>query len=174
MKKIQFIALIVLLVSFAAFGQPGDGWVKESMKTYSIAHPNDWQFDTSGQLGTKFIILSPVTSGTDQFRENVNLFVQDLTAKGIDLDKFVKITEEQIATFMTDGKILLSKRMKGGDFEYHKMIYTGKQGKFNLKFEQYYLIVGEKAYVLTLTCEVSQFDNYQKTGEKILDSFKFE
>jgi hypothetical protein len=41
----------------------------------------------------------------------------------------------------------------------------------DLKFEQYYWVINEKAFVLTLTCEEDQFKNYKEVGEKILNSF---
>lgn len=173
MKKLKFLTLLTLLISFTAFSQTTkEGWTTKALDNYSIQYPQDWEFDDSGQLGTQFLIFSPQKTAADAFRENINLFVQDLTDKGIDLDKFVEITEEQVKTFFTGGKILSSERIKSGDSEYHKIVYIGKQGKYDLKFEQYYQIVNEKAYVLTLTCELSQFEKYQKTGEGILNSFK--
>ena len=66
---------------------------------------------------------------------------------------------------ITDGNIIESKRITTEPLNYQKVIYTGKQGIYNLKFEQYYWVVDDKAYILTLTCEESQFDNYQATGE---------
>ena len=36
----------------------------------------------------------------------------------------------------------------------------GKQGAFDLIFEQYYLIQDYKAYILTLTCEIDEFALY--------------
>jgi hypothetical protein len=67
--------------------------------------------------------------------------------------------------------MLESKRIKTQDEEYHKVIYTGDQGKYKLKFEQYYLIRNNKAYILTLTCEKEKFVNYTDDGESILNSF---
>ena len=71
----------------------------------------------------------------------------------------------------TEQKIIESKRITTENLNYQKVIYTGEQGMFNLKFEQYYWIVGDKAFILTLTCEESQFDNFQVKGEKVLNSF---
>ena len=122
-------------------------------------------------MGTSFILFSPLTSQQDQFKENVNLIIQDLTGYNLDLDKYVEISEGQIKTMITDGKIIESKRITSRTLNYQRVIYTGKQGIFNLKFEQYYWVVGNKAFVLTLTCEETQFDNYQVTGEKVLNSF---
>lgn len=56
--------------------------------------------------------------------------------------------------------------------DYNSRIYSGKQGMFDLQFEQYYWVINKKAYVLTLTCTIEQFDNYQEIGEAIMDSFE--
>ncbi len=139
---------------------------------YSISYPNDWELGKSGLMGTSFIVFSPLVSEQDQFRENVNLLIQDLSAYNIDLDMFVEISEGQIKTMIKNGNLLQSERLKKGDQEYQKVIYTGDQGNYKLKFEQYYLVKNNNAYILTLTCETQEFDDYHKIGENILDSFK--
>ena len=72
---------------------------------------------------------------------------------------------------ITDGKIIESKRIIGESMNHHKVMYTGKQDIYNLKFEQYYWVIRQKAFVLTFTCEERQFNNYRATGERILNSF---
>ncbi len=139
---------------------------------FSVQYPQDWELDDSGKMGTSFILFSAVASDKDSFRENVNLIIQDLTSLNLDLDKYVEISESQIKTMITDGKIMKSERITSGANQYHKVIYTGKQGDRKLQFEQYYWVINNEAYVLTLTCEKSQFSAYQEVGERILNSFQ--
>lgn len=47
-------------------------------------------------MGTSLIILSPLESEKDTFRENVNLLIQDLTGLDIGLDQYTKISEDQM------------------------------------------------------------------------------
>ena len=178
MKTIKLIGILSLIINLTAFGQTveekngtSEDWSSLTEHNFSIDYPDHWELNTSGQMGTSFILFSPLSSGQDQFKENVNLLIQDLTGHDLDLDKYVEISEGQIKTMITDGEIVESKRMTTEALNYQKVIYTGKQGIYNLKFEQYYWVVGNKAFVLTLTCEEVQFDNYQETGEKILNSF---
>ena len=171
----KIIGIFILITSFAACAQTTeknvDGWKSLTENNYSIDYPDDWELNKSGQMGTNFILFSPLTSKQDQFKENVNLIIQDLTGHNLNLDKYVEISENQIKTIITDGEILENKRIKTETLKYQKVIYTGKQGIFNLKFEQYYWVVGNNAFVLTLTCEKNQFDNHKTIGEKILNSF---
>ena len=141
-------------------------------KNYSISYPSDWTVDQTNQMGTDFIILSQLTSESDLFSENVNLIVQDLTGYDLDLAAYTQLSIDQIKALITDAELISSEKINGAENDFQKVIYTGRQGQYQLKFEQYYLVENNKAYVLTLTCEIDQFDSYQKQGEQILNSFK--
>ena len=178
-----FTGLIAILISISGCGQAvKNNESKEAEKEwkflngqgYTIGYPEDWTLDQSGQNGTSFYLLSPKTSAEDPFRENINLIIQDLKGQNLGLDGYTKISEEQIKTVITNGKLLESMRIPMEESEFQKVIFTGDQGRNKLKFEQYYFIKNEKAYVLTLTCETAQFDSYQKTGEKIMKTFGLE
>lgn len=171
MNKLRLTVILFIITNLTVFGQSNE-WDFLNEKDYSIQYPEKWDLNKSGQMGTSFILFSQLTSKNDKFKENVNLIIQDLTGHNIDLNKYVEISEGQIKTMITDGNIISSNRIKNKVTEFQKVIYTGKQGIFNLKFEQYYWVQHDKAYVLTLTCEVNEFKNFKDIGEKMLDSFK--
>ncbi len=165
----HIILSIILIITTSGIAQE---WNTLNKEEYSIQYPNTWELNESGQMGTSFILLSPLSEQTDQFQENVNLLIQDLRGYDLNLDKYVEISEKQIQTMITDGLITESKRITNGALIYHKVIYTGKQGIYNLRFEQYYWLVDDRAFVLTLICEENQYSDYKAIGEKILNSFK--
>jgi len=177
----KLIGILILFIKLSACAQtennntqstPIDEWEPLTENNYSLNYPKDWELNKSGLMGTSFILFSPLSSEKDQFKENINLLVQDLTGHNLNLEKYAKLSEGQIKTMITDGNILESKTVATDTLSHHQIIYTGRQGVFNLKFEQYYWVIDDTAYVLTLTCEESQFKNYQKIGEEILNSFK--
>lgn len=171
MNRLLILVIIFQSINLSVYGQISD-WNILKKESYKINYPKNWELNESGQMGTSFILLSPMTYQKDQFRENVNLLVQDLTGYNLDLDEYIEISEDQIKTMITNAKIIENKRVTSQNLDYQRVIYTGKQGNFNLKFEQFYWIIGHKAFVLTLTCEETQFDSYKLVGEKILKSFK--
>ena len=59
--------------------------------------------------------------------------------------------------------------MKDGTREFHKLIYTGEQGGTELVFEQYYSIVKDKVYILTLICKKSTFEQYERNGRENIE-----
>jgi hypothetical protein len=148
-------------------------WKTLFQSNYSIEYPSTWELNKSGQMGTSFILFSPLDSEKDTFKENVNLIIQDLGKEKIDLNTFTEISEGQIKTLVTNSDLIESKRVKNSNYEFHKIIYTGDQGIFQLKFEQYYWVIDSKAYVLTFTSEKEKFATSSKTGEKIMNSFRF-
>ena len=180
MKKTNLTGLFITILYCTGCGQDvADQTIPKSWKSltennYSLRYPEAWTLDQSQQMGTKFILFSPLSSAEDQFKENVNLIVQDLEAYDLNLDQYVALSEDQVETLIAEGNILSSERMKRDDSEFHKLIYTGKQGDFDLEFEQYFWLENKKAYILTFTAEEDQFEAYQATAEKILDSFRIE
>ncbi len=152
--------------------QTKDDWKTLTESNYTIQYPATWELNQSKQMGTSFILFSPLESEQDKFKENVNLLIQDLTGNNIDLNKYTEISESQIKTIVTNSILIESKRVKTESGEYHKIIYSADQGIFHLKFEQYYWVTNDKAFVLTFTSEQSKFDGFKVTGEIILNSFK--
>lgn len=140
---------------------------------YSIQYPPDWELDQSGLMGSSFILFQPLESDHDLFRENVNLLIQDLTGYDLDLDQFANLSEDQVKTMITNSTLIESKRIKTGPEEFHRMIYTGDQGNYHLKFVQYYWVKEGNAFVLTFTCEQDTYEVNKDTGSMILNSFTF-
>ena len=148
-------------------------WKTLNASDYSIQYPSDWTADESGQMGTKFALFSSDDGVGDKFSDNINLITQDLTGRDIDLDKYTEISEGQVKNIIKNSELIESKRIENGSSEYQRMIYSGDQNGFHLQWEQYYWVKDKTAYVLTLTCEAAKFNDYKKTGEDILNSFRF-
>ncbi len=183
MNKFQIVLILTIAINTMACGpsktiiadnqnKETTAWQSLSDEKFEIKYPSDWTVDKSGIMGSNFILFSPLSNKSDNFIENVNLLIQDLTGSNLTLDQYAEISENQIKTMITDSKIFLNERIKDGKSEYQKLIYSGKQGIYDLKFEQYYWVIEDEVYVLTLTCKVDEFDNYKATGEKILNSFE--
>lgn len=148
-------------------------WQVHKNAVYEISYPPNWEMNTNGLMATDFLLFSPVEDEADLFRENVSLLVQDLTGYDLDLERYTKISEEQITMLVTNDILISSERKGTGDNAYQKVIYSGEQGIYELQFEQYYWVRNDKAYVLTFTAEQSEFEKYRKDGEHVLESFKF-
>ncbi len=169
---LSFLMILGSSIYCVAQNTAANNWSIIEDTQYAIEYPNEWKIDRSGQSGSRFILFSKPTSTVDTFRENVNLIIQDLTGKNIDLIDFATLSENQIRSQLSPDAISFSQQLQANDLSYHKLIYKGRQGNFDLQFEQYYWVENEKAFVLTLTCEEKEFEKFQQIGEKILNSFR--
>jgi len=174
----KFLA-ILLLFTLAACGQLNKStkkskipnWKTLSGEEYSIQYPPDWGVNQTGMMDTKFYLISPMEDKNDKFRENISFAIQDLTGYGIDLGMYVEMSEKQVPAFLNNSEIIESTRVTTEKPEFHRIIYSGEYENRKMVFEQYYWMVGQKAYLLTFTCDYDKFIAYKATGEKILNSF---
>lgn len=164
------LTLTITKVSFSTEQQ--NEWAILDKDNYKIEYPSDWMLDESGNMGTSFILFSPLVNSEDKFNENVNLMIQDVSTYNLTFEQFVELSEKQIESMLTDGKILSSELVTIDGNNVQKLIFNGKQGEYDLQFEQYYMMRGPIAYVLTFTSEKNEFDKYQEVGEKIMNTFE--
>jgi len=181
MKQIKFIGAVIIVVIMTACGQvkqnneqigSPNGWKTFEHKEYSIQFPDSFEYKTVEKKGAIFILFPKDTSSAYNFRSNINLIIQDLQGQDISLNDYVILSESQIETMVTNGNLIKSERFNKNNFEFHRLIYTGIQGKLTLKFEQHFTIKNEKAYILTFTATEEQFESYKAEKEKIMNSFK--
>jgi hypothetical protein len=149
-------------------------WRTFSQASYGIQYPPDWELNQNAGLGTSFVLFSRLENANDLFRENVSLMIQNLAGRNIDLDKFVSISEDQVRTMAVNGVLLESRRMEDGQYPHHHILYNSDQNNYHLTTEQYYWVLGQQAYVLTLSCEQDKYPAYKNIGEQILNSFYFQ
>ena len=162
--------LTFILIASYAFSQTEKSSTLSNYSSdrYSIKYPSSWRIDTSNNSGTEFAIFSPKENTEDKFLENVNLIIQNLSGKNIDLDKYANLSENQIKTNAIDLKEFQMTKMKKGLNEYYKLTYEMTYGNFKLFTEQYYFIKDEHAYVITFSSEINKS---KIAGEEILASF---
>ncbi|MEN9441933.1 MAG: hypothetical protein RLZ33_2010 [Bacteroidota bacterium] len=84
----------------------------------------------------------------------------------------MELSESQVETIVKNGEMITSKRENNKNGEHHKMIYYGTQGDMNLRFEQYFWVKDDKAYLLTFTSEKDAFKRIEKVSKKIVASFR--
>ncbi|AXG68950.1 hypothetical protein KORDIASMS9_01169 [Kordia sp. SMS9] len=169
MKKITLLLLVTALMCITVEAQ--ESWKTTTLDNFSIQHPNDWKADTSKTVGVDLILYAPQEIG-DNFKENINVVVQDLSEYNLNLDSYTKLSEEQIKNMLEGGKITKSERITADSKTYHRIQYVGTQSGIALKFEQRYYVENDTAYVLTVTCLNSNFDAYIVLSRKIFDTFQ--
>ena len=171
MNKLTFI-LLSFLVSFSLVAQTNKDWKSTTNKEFSLKYPSDITADESGELGAPLFLFFELESDKDPFRENINVTTESLAGRNVTLAQYAEAAKDAIAQMIKNSKVIESKTVTDKSGTYQKIIFTGDQEDYKLKFEQHYRVTKDKAYVVTFTAEEDKFATYQKRGEEIMATFK--
>ena len=166
MKKIFLLFLLAGPLAGTLAAQDST-WPLYANNRFEIHYPATWTADTSGLMGTQFVLFSPIENNDDSFRENVNL-VTEKTGEETTLAAYGKKAQSMVETMITDAKVV--KSTQEGD--HWSIEYTGKQGVHNLYFLQHYFVKDGQAWVLTFTCKHEQMMQYLPIGTTVLETFR--
>tara|TARA_R110001583_G_C5457012_1_gene391511 strand:+ start:92 stop:607 length:516 start_codon:yes stop_codon:yes gene_type:complete len=170
--KLKLLLILLIAVQFVhCQSNPKNDQKEINRNGYSISYPSSMRLDESGRNGIEFLLFTEKTNSNDNFRDNLNLIIQNLENLNINLDKFVEITETQIKN---NGKLILSERIKSDNYEFQRLVYEANLNNFDLKFIQYDFVKDEKAYILTFSVKLNEYDKYNIEMESIMSSFKLE
>ena len=171
-KPIAFCCLLLLANPGFSQKESSGEMINFTGNNYKLQYPESWTLDTSKTLGPAIFIFSPLETGEDKFRENVNILVQDLRGEDINLARYKEITDKQVNDLVTDGEIFESSILRKNNQEFYRITYAMTQGKFRVKITSVCHIQNEKAYLATFSSEIDKYDAYKETGEQILASLK--
>lgn len=169
MKHLLYLLVFFFLLPIAYSQETNLVYIENE---FSLEHPN-WLLDTSGQLGTTLILFSEKEGEKDKFIECVNVIVQDLKGKNIDLEKYKEISENQIKSMITKPKIYESKILDSKNQKYYKIKYAMSQGKLRLIITSVCYFRNDRAYLITFGAEFKKYKFFKPIGEFILNSFSF-
>jgi hypothetical protein len=173
-ESMKWIFSITLcLIAEAALCQPitaNDSMMVLKRPKYSILCPGTWTIDSSGTLGADIFLLSPLVGSDDNFRENINVFAQNLQGYNYDLQRMGKESEAQIGNFVTNAEILESRLDTSSSINYYLIRYKGQQGKFMLTTEQRYFLKNDIGFAITFTVQQGKEEIYSKISRLIFDS----
>ncbi len=124
-------------------------------------------------MGSKFVLISPRDSAGDDFSENINLVVEDVSGGNLNLESYVSLTVKQINKFITDVNMLSNKQIVANGDTSHQLAYTMRQGTATLYMDQRYRFRNDSAYVLSLAMQTNPEPQKLIECEGILHSFSF-
>ena len=174
MKKLFILALTLFTFSLSANSQsePDTKWLTYETEEFSVQYPEDWELDNSGTFGSSFFLYSPLASFLDDFRDNISLISEDISAYNLDLDNYLDLSKKQIKTLIKDAEFKTEERKELNGLEFYEVVYTGKQASYSLIVKQYFWIINTKAYVASFTCKADVDEATQSVGSAILKTIK--
>ena len=173
------IAIVALLI--IGIG----GWIFSRQKTvepeimqpfeseeqgFRINYPESWsQQNRDDMFAAGAIFSSPLGDETD-FQEQIGVLVEDLP-NDMSLAQY---TEESLAQIkkLSDPNVAPPQTVNLGEKTARRVIYNGLEDGNWVRRMQTWLVVGDRAYVITYTALPESYDSYLPTVEKMIESFE--
>lgn len=150
-----------------------DKWDKQENNDLEIFYPPGWEFDSSGNMGTLFIIFAPLGEEDDFFQENISLVVQPLENTEITIDDYYFASIDDLKRNMENTNIQEEESLTNNNIDIRKIIFTTAQNDAVFNIQQYYFIHNKEAYIMTFTAEEVKFRDYIEYVDLIMNSFRF-
>ena len=141
---------------------------------FTIGYPTEWVFNDKSESAV-LQITSPKESDADDFRQNVNLQVEDMSGKNTTVDDYVKSRMNAVKELVKGYTEVSSMFFNRNGFRAYEVVYKGKYGSMtsDIKIKQLFTIANNKAYILTYVCKADERDAYETTANTIFNSFKY-
>ena len=147
-------------------------WKTIKTKNYSLQYPPNWILNQGDPGGAAVILYARMPKKANDFVENVNLMIQDLSDRNLNLDSYTVLSERQVHTLVENSKLIKSERVDSLKHEFHQITYTGDFDKHQLKWHMRFWVVKDEAYVLTYTSTKENFGLYAERAVEIMETFK--
>ena len=148
------------------------GWLTytDSANKFTVNYPKEW---VHKETVNSVLFLSPKENDNDNFQENVNILLQDLSEKPMNLEQYTTLSKKMIKENAPSSAIISSTPTTFAGQRSVETIYTMTFEGRAMKLKQTWFIKNKTAYVLTFTAEQSKYDKYEPTATAIINSFKF-
>lgn len=170
MHRAVSMMVLILLLSGCSGKEPGRYY--NSRDNFSIKFPEEWE-NTEGFMGTAVISRSLLENNADQFRENVNVVVEQLPRE-MSLDEYGAAGIQNLPRVITDFQEIENGATTINEHDAKWLMYSGRVGTIRLKCKQFYMVHNKRGYVITCSATPETYDSYKYTFDDVAMSFQFE
>lgn len=148
------------------------GWLEytDSNYNFKLQYPATWS--SGAEQG--MLIFKTAKDGTeDNFQENVNVIIQDLSAQPMTLAEFTKLSLDQYGEMGETVQIVSIDDAKLAGIAAKKAIVKMNYYSLPLKLKQLWFIKDNKAYMLTYTALETTYSAFENDATQLMMSFEF-
>jgi len=141
-------------------------------KNWKIKYPPNWQKIPSATNTEVVKFLAPKDHSSVFFQPSVIVSIEQIENPA-PLDKYTDDTVKQISRDFSQGFPITPERTKLGKLDATEILYTKQQGDKQIKIKQVWALAPNHAYayIVTYQAEPARFAEFEKTAQKIIDSF---
>ncbi|GAX41803.1 serine/threonine protein kinase [Tolypothrix sp. NIES-4075] len=138
-----------------------------------MKYPQSWQRRDIDNLITGELVafVSPKQSDADKFQEKLTISVEDFSGT---LEDFSDTSTKDIIRHLVKAQIQKPSETTLANKAAYKLIYTGQDGENNLKSMQLFTLRGDKAYVITYTAAIDNYNDFIQTAQTMIKSFEID
>ena len=148
---------------FLIYQNPTDG--------IKMKYPKTWIKQEIGTFGDVAKFLSPIKSGSNTFQALVTIEIENLK-KPILLAEYTNSKVTEITQYLTNARIHDSRSTTLANLPAHEVVYSGKQEQYSVKRRAVWLLKNHRAYIITYTADESQYDDFLKTAQEMINSLE--
>jgi serine/threonine-protein kinase len=169
------VAVLASVVVAIRPGQEPEKFIPYENSNYSIKikYPVKWQQQRKEiyVAGVTEVVtfISPKQSDTDKFQEKVNIDIEEFSGTLADSKK---LFIDEIKNTLPDAQIINTSSTTLAFKPANQIIYTGQDGESHLKNLQVWTLKGNKAYVITYTAAIDDYDKFINTANEMINSFE--
>jgi hypothetical protein len=151
---------------------PEPGTYSNAEWGFSIKFPETWMVVEGEEEEAGVMGIAPPENIDDEYSEVVLVMVLDEAPEGLSLEMFFQVMMQSLDAGtpgfkqLEDGKTTLNGR------EARWAVFSSKVQRLNMKTLAYFLLHGERAYMILCTDESSQFLGHRGELEEIVESFR--
>jgi len=137
---------------------------------FSISYPSNWEME-EGVMSSVVFFRSPVNEKR-AIRGNLNVVIVDLSDEPTTLEQSYDPIIAQLENVITKFKLINKSPSVISGNDSYEIIFTGIQGKHELKWMQNWTISDNILYTITYTSSQLHFDEFLDDAKKMINSFK--
>jgi eukaryotic-like serine/threonine-protein kinase len=139
----------------------------------TIKYPQSWERrDIDNPItGEVVAFVSAKQTEADKFQEKLTISVEDFSGT---LQDFSDTSTNDITKHLIKADIQKPRETTLANKSAYQLIYTGQDGENNLKSMQLFTLKGDKAYIVTYTAAIDNYNDFIQTAETMIKSFEIQ
>jgi serine/threonine-protein kinase len=181
--KLSLAVIAGVILMFSIFITPITKFISSKTETFlnyensteklKIRYPQSWnRQDINNRItGELVTFISPKQNDVDNFQEKLTITVEDFSGT---LQEFTQTSVKDINNNLVDAKIINTSEQIVANKQGEALEYVGKDGNNNLKSLQVFTLKNGKAYVITYTAKVDNYNDFLDVAETMIKSLEIQ